>query len=354
MTQEEKAKAYDEAYKRVAIRFGSNIADELFPELTVSEDEKIRKALINYLKSLRGKHELFPNEWITWLEKQGEQKVSYTTIVETGDGGINAFVTRELPTDGCDVEHKPTDKVKPKFKIGEWITNGDYTWKIVDVKILDYILQSQNGNIVDDTISHVDKQFHSFTIEDAKDGDVLYSPCLSLLWIFKSIDTVYCGCNLNYNDGAFCGEGYIERPTDAIPATKKQRDTLMKAIANAGYTFDFEKKELKLLITNGGDFESENCVQNNEWGEEDEAHINSIIDYLLDYKLFVYEEDMNVANGVQKELDWLQSIKEKNTWKPSDEQISALSDINITGSISYPGQGQELINLYSDLKKLKG
>lgn len=34
------------------------------------------------------------------IEKQGKQKASYTDIVKTGDGGINALVTRELPTDG--------------------------------------------------------------------------------------------------------------------------------------------------------------------------------------------------------------------------------------------------------------
>ena len=31
------------------------------------------------------------------------------------------------------------------------------------------------------------------------------------------------------------------------PATKEQRDTLMKAMTNAEYTFDFEKKELKKI-----------------------------------------------------------------------------------------------------------
>jgi hypothetical protein len=31
------------------------------------------------------------------------------------------------------------------------------------------------------------------------------------------------------------------------PAIKEQRDTLIKAMADAGYTFDFEKKELKIL-----------------------------------------------------------------------------------------------------------
>jgi hypothetical protein len=33
--------------------------------------------------------------------------------------------------------------------------------------------------------------------------------------------------------------------SNVYPATKEQRDTLMKAMADAGYTFDFEKKELK-------------------------------------------------------------------------------------------------------------
>ena len=36
------------------------------------------------------------------FEKQGEQKVDYTTLVETGNGGINALVTRELSTNDCD------------------------------------------------------------------------------------------------------------------------------------------------------------------------------------------------------------------------------------------------------------
>jgi hypothetical protein len=44
----------------------------------------------------------------------------------------------------------------------------------------------------------------------------------------------------------------------------------------------------------------------------------------------------------------------KIKWKPSDEQIKALNDINLTGGISYARQGQKLINLYNDLKKLKG
>ena len=70
------------------------------------DDERLRKTTISFLKDFAKQGYENAVECIDWLEKQGEKKVSYTTIVETGDGGINALVTRELPTDG---EQKPTE-----------------------------------------------------------------------------------------------------------------------------------------------------------------------------------------------------------------------------------------------------
>ena len=87
----------------------------LFPELKEAEDERIRKELIAAIKGLWDIDALpMPltlkrkDEWLAWLEKQGEQKASYTSIVETGDGSINALVTRELPINGYD-ERKSFD-----------------------------------------------------------------------------------------------------------------------------------------------------------------------------------------------------------------------------------------------------
>ena len=411
MTQEEKAKAYDEAIKRVediktgkcetTFIFTEGLFDYIFPELKESEDEQIRKELTKHLKE--GVEGYMPagdssdyRRWLDWLEKQGkssdqihywteeeiepiisdylrgaehyggmiarlrclkpkslekqceqkpaiemksaeeslgidsdtyneivdeciygEQKPNYTTLVETGDGGINALVTGELPTNGCDYEQKPITKIpvsdelyehirntcaciddaincnsikdvrdylaqaktdanialdmvrillinnKPKFKVGDWITNGDYTWKIVEIKPLDYILQSQDGNIVDDTISHVDEQFHSFTIQDAKEGDVLYHENkyngTEFIVMNKGINE--CGnidSYFRYNSSNGFG---IDIPSvlsvkcdNITPATKEQRDLLFQKMHEAGYEWDAEKKELKLLITNGGDF----------------------------------------------------------------------------------------------------
>ena len=85
--------------------------------------------------------------------------------------------------------------------------------------------------------------------------------------------------------------------------------------------------------------------KNPAWSEEDEERYLSCLHKLSTGNI----EQPETVNTV-----WLKSIKDRYTWKPSDEQMAALSDINVTGCISYAGQGQKLISLYNDLKKLKG
>ena len=226
LTTEQKAKRYDEALKRTQKWYDANtnegyrgIFKDIFPELRESEDEKIRKAIIEFfeLQDDNTTYSLVPKKDILdWLEKQGEQKSA--------------------------------DKVEPKFKVDEWITNGDYTWKIVEVKPLDYILQSQDGNIVDDTISHVDEQFHSFTIEDAKTGDVLALERDKRPFIFKGFDKFHPECLV-----AYCGIGDIGlfkvtssdgwwTDEKVKPATQEQCDFLFKKMKENGYKWDAEKK----------------------------------------------------------------------------------------------------------------
>ena len=83
-------KAYNKALERAKKWYNAPNADkiptyanriivELFPELKESEDEKIRKMIINHLTQERGS---LSNdeaaEAIAWLEKQGEQKPSWS------------------------------------------------------------------------------------------------------------------------------------------------------------------------------------------------------------------------------------------------------------------------------------
>lgn len=224
----ERAKEKRDEYKRLdgEESFVPSDIEYIFPELRESEDESIRKEMIDFLKETIENVGESPNiwtmnnakKWLAWLEKQGRQK--------------------------------PSDKIEPKFKIGDWITNGEYTWKVIDIKPLDYLLQSQNGDVVDDTISYVDEEFHLWTIQDAKDGDVLMA---NAPFIFNGNLEGGIGC-----PGAHCGINtlgkfqipkYQEHWTGhtTTPATKEQRDLLFKKMEEVGYEWDTEKKELKKI-----------------------------------------------------------------------------------------------------------
>lgn len=87
MTQEEKAKAYDEAILIAKSKIKNNKdfvlyeddVIEIFPELKESEDEKIKKDLIQWINEFpdtiwRGHYK---KDVIDWLEKQGEQKPTW-------------------------------------------------------------------------------------------------------------------------------------------------------------------------------------------------------------------------------------------------------------------------------------
>ena len=80
------------------------------------------------------------------------------------------------------------------------------------------------------------------------------------------------------------------------------------------------------------------ALQSIEWSEEDEEYLRRAINATKD----VYPMTTK----------WLKSLKQRYTWKPSEEQMKALHDMNLTGNISYAGQGQTLFELYNDLKKL--
>ena len=85
MTQEEKAKAYDEAL-RIARKINSGegvaappdwtVCEVIFPELKKSKDEKIIEAIVAHIKDMRCYDTYYgvtPDEMIAWLEKQGKE-----------------------------------------------------------------------------------------------------------------------------------------------------------------------------------------------------------------------------------------------------------------------------------------
>ena len=89
MTQEEKARRYDDALERARelskTITGANY-EYIFPELQESEDERIRKVLIDYFNRYKEQEKhgiktfngIPTDDILAWLEKQGEPKPKWS------------------------------------------------------------------------------------------------------------------------------------------------------------------------------------------------------------------------------------------------------------------------------------
>lgn len=275
MTDKEKAIAYDNALNWMRSVYPTMTgvdkedAEHYFPELKESEDERIKEELISLFQDcINNRNHPYnasdSERWIAWLEKQGEQKpvISNDALRE----GIAYFGITQHQIDNwlkkyVDVkkqdEQKPADKVEPKFKVGDWITNGIDVDKIIGIDLEDEEYLFENDTKSD--ISLVESISHIWTIQDAKNGDVLVNQNGEMPFIFKECKDyhIYCYCGYTNRKDVFFdrfvnGKGeelhwlnlYYEQ---AYPATKEQREKLEKAITAAGYEWDAEKKELKKI-----------------------------------------------------------------------------------------------------------
>lgn len=82
------------------------------------------------------------------------------------------------------------------------------------------------------------------------------------------------------------------------------------------------------------------------WSEDDEEMAEDLIKGLLSSGK-VY----NLVHTSKEIADWLKSLKQRYTWKPSEKQMEALHNLNLIGKIDYVGQAQALIELYNDLRE---
>ena len=144
---EEKAKRYDEAIERAKIKRDEYLRldgpkshvpqdiENIFPELKESEDEKIRKEIINYFKCQsrdEPARKNIHNKWITWLEKQGEQNPTWSEEDEVGLGDA-LWVIERARTIALD-----ENEMGNLWYAERWLTSlkKRYTWKPTDEQMV--------------------------------------------------------------------------------------------------------------------------------------------------------------------------------------------------------------------------
>ena len=151
-------------------------------------------------------------------------------------------------------EHKPTDKVEPKFKVGDWVVkqngenfwNGDCVAQIIDITDCDkYWLN------IDCWVRARDIRL--WTIQDAKDGDVLAVKSMDgypfpFVAIYKEhgLNFFNSYCYISF-EGKFYKSESGHSTENIYLATKEQRDLLFEKMKEAGYEWDADKKELRKI-----------------------------------------------------------------------------------------------------------
>ena len=261
------------------------------------EDEKIRDEIILYIGSSKGIGISTHNRWLSWLEKQGVESQNkptppvwkykkdntpllrdslilnkYGCVAKSPSGAIVSDVwvidydeLAKLPKEEYNKQNnqKSADKVEPKFKVGDWvraISSGNI-FKILSVNDELYRVLCYDGVEVNYPIIDVEKDLAYWTIQDAKEGDVLcmHSSESNYDCVFLYQNTYEFEPNINVA-AAYCCIYIYMRPNkielgiqgpDCIdirkiePATEYHRNLLFQKMKEAGYEWDSEKKELK-------------------------------------------------------------------------------------------------------------
>jgi len=232
-----------------------NWADVHFPELKESEDEKIRKELLEHCKNQAKPYIRTGNKcpqiqsWIAWLEKQGEQEEPQ--VYETENGEVITY----SETDGY--------KVEPKFKVGDWVVNN-VCLPIQIASIEDGMYIFTEGDAL--SISFIDENYHLWTIEDAKDGDVIVKG--DWVFIYKGLfeefngnDNVMYHCRCDYLTGSAFEVSSSNKIIGNInehyrPALECEIELLFKRINENGYVWDEDlMKVVKLCKPNNGEID---------------------------------------------------------------------------------------------------
>lgn len=175
-------------------------------------------------------------ECLEWLEEQGEKldaELGQSEVAKTSD-----------------------QKLEPKFHPGDWVI--DNVGKIYQIeKAFKSTVKDIFGyTIVGGGYLNDNDDVRLWTIQDAKDGDVLANDHHILIlkesvydWYTNGTPysvKAYCGIKPNGNfeigkdNWSFCGTIHIH------PATKEQRGLLFRKMEEAGYQWDVEKKCFKI------------------------------------------------------------------------------------------------------------
>ena len=371
MDKEEAMKILKDFHDKSALFSVRTALETLHPELKKSEGERIKNLIYCLIRDRNDNGKLLEQngvmveEALAWLEKQDKfienneddsdtdfiiyhplknGKGRYECIPYSFYGMLSSFSEDKDMIDflrlcfyteeECNEwikQNESTDKVESKFHEGDWIVWQNKCYK-VNYNGCGYELIDQNGLSTSLEYGTVDTYAHLWDItKDAKDGDVLVASDSSI-FIFKEVRGSSCKHYIALTSDNEIQvntklDKFWETARGVKPSTKEQRDTLLKAMADAGYTFDFGKKELKKIEKKSQRMVSAEAKEAlydkpDAWSEKDEAGLSNALWAIKQAKTIAKDE--NDMGNLWYAENWLNSIKnriqQKQEWGEEDKQ----------------------------------
>ena len=423
---EELIESIKEAKERMGGYTFSSVVDKIMPELKESEDERIRKECISIIDAwdkscrLQGDYCEVAPKCIAWLEKQGELVNSLSNGLDNAHERIDGLIQKNNSL--IEQLEKNQGEQKPKFRVGDTIKckydDRQFTIKSVDLDRGTYTYTQEGcGNDIDyadEEFELVEQNFADKVEPKFKVGDTI---------VEKDLDECGCGTIVNIKDGKYIfddgcfirikeQEGWqlVKTPAkiDQKPSWSEEDDIEISVLINAlgelrtyGGDFSEQKNWLKSLkerytckpsdeqkpidlnaisiqklvdvyrntdeYDEYGDFKGKpvNCMVRAyeqgirdilkrikqkdvkpAWSDEDERMRIYACKFIDDAKQIDYS--VSHKEEIDKCISWLKSLKERYTWKPSDEQMTYLSQVMDRNDYC----GSVLYSLYQELKRL--
>lgn len=216
------------------------IAEYIDPTLKRSEDEVMYDKLMHALDAL-----------VSYIDADAVTNEAQKPILIDEIESIRNWLAKKELTGAT---------FKPRFKVGDWITNGVFTYMITGIdtyfNFYDAASPDSPSKHIRLVFSYYDENYHPWSIKDAKDGDIVTSTykVYEKRWvgIFARLsedfdDEFDTHCFISASDHAFftdadnCTE-HIGENTE--PASFDQREVLFQKMHDCGFTWDDEAKKL--------------------------------------------------------------------------------------------------------------
>jgi hypothetical protein len=319
-------KAYKDALERAKKYWNSprtcvdiEVIPEIFPELKESEDERIRGAIMHFISHTPTvpKGIINKEQMLAWLEKQGEHanfrnKIQIGDKVTRNEAGILVNISQPNRIAKLRVA-KSADKIA---SIDEFAGLTDFERTLADICIgwigKEIGWKQYIKNNADALLQIAVEKFNS--VQDAT-----FERKHATIDIDKMVN--------DYANNKERGNEEFGKPVNCM--IRAYRQGLNDAIRKV--------------------------VLKHSWSEEDEVRIRQICgDLKCGLENFLSGKNvkgLHFEEIIKSNIDWLKSLKDKYTWKPSKEQMTALSEASgIVGMLT--PRGTNLQSLYNDLKKL--